>query len=78
MIKIKKFWIVAKVPSNGTPYCSKKFATLKGAKDHAQIERGKGKVGGAYGVVIRDYVIMEAIEYIKIPVPPATWTKIEE
>ena len=77
MIKIKKFWIVAKIPANGTiPYCSKKFATKKAAKEHAQIERGKGSKN--YGTVIRDYVVMESMEYIKIPVPPATWTTILE
>jgi len=80
VIKIKKFFVVLKCPSGGQlPYCSKRFATLKGAKDHAAIWR-TGRSPNAYGstnVNAYDYVVVESIAYIKTPIPPATWTKIE-
>lgn len=81
MIKIKKFYVVLKCPSGGSlPYCSKKFATLKGAKDHAAVWRNGGNrnaYGSTSGGGSCDYVVVESVAYIKTPVPPATWTKIE-
>lgn len=75
MIKIKKFWIIyssSPSPTTGTmPSFSKKFDSLEEAKKWASMRKENTK---SYSL---DYVILESIEYIEVPVPRYNWKKME-
>ena len=72
VIKIKKFYVVAQVgrQANAIPLYSRRWNTLADAKKDASIKASK--VNNMY-----DYVILEAVEYVEMPIPQVDFKKVE-